>query len=204
MISFMETRTVLKTCLECGGSFSSDWNPQRFCSEVCRFLNKVDKRPGFGPDKDCWRWTGTLHGKGYGHFKTGNFCEKAHRAAFRLLNNHNPASLLVCHRCDNPRCVNPDHLFLATDAGNLFDRQMKGRQAKGERNNAHRERYLTEPDVIQIRSHDRSLIPMWVEKFNVSESAVRSAGSGHSWAYLNDSHAPWPRTRGHRGVRINS
>lgn len=196
---------MLKTCLECGGSFSSDWNPQRFCSEVCRFLNKVDKRPGFGPDKDCWRWTGTVHGKGYGHFKAGNFCEKAHRAAFRLLNDHDPANLLVCHRCDNPRCVNPDHLFLATNAGNMVDRNLKGRLAYGDRNSwLSRGSYLTEERVIEIRNGSRSQTKEFMGKWGVSDSAIRSAGNGHSWQHLNDQYPPWPRTRGHRRARLGN
>ncbi len=74
----------------------------------------------------CWLWTGTKDKKGYGHFD-GN---KAHRVAFFLEYKRINKDLLICHRCDNPSCVRPDHLFEGTYSDNAKDSYAKGRIVK--------------------------------------------------------------------------
>ena len=88
-----------------------------------RFWSKVDKKPS-----GCWEWLGHRNEKGYGHFAiVGQYPRAAHRVAYRLANGHFDDSLFVCHRCDNPSCVNPDHLFLGTQQDNMDDMVQKGR-----------------------------------------------------------------------------
>jgi hypothetical protein len=72
----------------------------------------------------------------------------AHRIAFELFVGRIPKGMCVCHRCDHPWCVRPDHLFLGTPADNMLDRNQKGRQARGERCGKAR---LRAHDVIEIR-----------------------------------------------------
>lgn len=87
-----------------------------------RFWSKVKR----GDPADCWMWTGA-RAHGYGRIRTigKRFC-RAHRLAYALAHG-DPGPLLVCHRCDNPLCVNPAHLFLGTVQDNNLDRDTKHR-----------------------------------------------------------------------------
>lgn len=93
----------------------------RKLAEAKRFWAHVDKSGG------CWVWLGTRHGKGYGHVKSGGVVRKAHRVSWEMVHGPIPDGLLVCHRCDNPPCVRPDHLFLGTARDNTQDSISKGR-----------------------------------------------------------------------------
>jgi hypothetical protein len=78
-------------------------------------------------ESGCWEWQGKLDCYGYGVFKVGDKSYKAHRYSYELYKDSFDKSLHVLHRCDNPRCVNPDHLFLGTNRDNIQDKVNKGR-----------------------------------------------------------------------------
>lgn len=86
-----------------------------------RFWAKVDRGDG------CWRWTAGCDSSGYGSLKTGQTKVSAHRLSWQLHHGPVPPGQNVLHRCDNPRCVRPSHLFLGTQADNIADMLAKGR-----------------------------------------------------------------------------
>lgn len=87
-----------------------------------------------GRQDECWIWIGTKKQKGYGELSLGikpRKLIKAHRLAWILAYGPIPDNLFVLHKCDQPSCVNPDHLFLGTNADNMADCFLKGRTASG-------------------------------------------------------------------------
>jgi hypothetical protein len=90
-----------------------------------RFWAKVQKTDG------CWLWTGSKMPKGYGSFGYGRRTRTAHRMAFEWAKGPVPPGLFVCHHCDTPACVNPDHLYAGTAQQNTDDMMRRGRRRDG-------------------------------------------------------------------------
>lgn len=122
-----ERQAVCKTCGKTWTIYTNKRTP-RYCSDTCklnivaRFWARVHKSDG------CWEWQGTIT-HGYGALTFGSSRnERAHRISWQITHGPIPDGLLVCHKCDNPRCVRPDHLFLGTPKDNTQDMMHKGRQ----------------------------------------------------------------------------
>jgi len=81
------------------------------------------------PNTGCWLWSGYTMPNGYGHFSIGTKSHLAHRVSYLYFKGQ-PGNLYVCHKCDNPYCVNPEHLFLGTHQDNIRDMVSKGRNKK--------------------------------------------------------------------------
>src|ERR1700761_773896 len=82
-------------------------------------------------ENGCWIWNGAVSGNGYGINTRAGKGKRMHREYYTHFKGPIPEGMHVCHRCDVPRCVNPDHLFLGTNADNMADKVAKGRQTRG-------------------------------------------------------------------------
>ena len=137
------------------------------------------------PITGCWLWTASLRSNGYGQINEGGRSRmmlKAHRVSWTLYRGAIPDGLCVLHKCDTPPCVNPDHLFLGTQAQNVKDMHDKGRDnhPRGER---HRSAKLTVAQVLEIRRLRAEGISSGelAKIFPVDESNISRIGNGHLW-----------------------
>lgn len=159
-------------------------------------------------DRGCWEWAGAREKDGYGTLEWNGKKRKAHRLAYEYFIG--PVdNLLVCHHCDNPPCINPQHLFLGTHKDNHLDSVIKGRRATGSRNgrNTHPERYprgsnhprtlhpewwpskLTPADVRYIRRHykagrNNKNSTYFARIYSVNRRTIMCAINGRHWRHI--------------------
>lgn len=147
---------------------------KRWGDPIGRFWSHVAKA-------DCWEWSGSRWPGGYGIMRLGDRRLQAHRFSWELHRGPIPTGLCVCHRCDNPPCVNPAHLFLGTHLENVLDSSRKGRRHTsrnvGERNGGAK---LTADQVHAIRAA-AGRITQIARSFGVSSRAIRDIRAGRKW-----------------------
>jgi len=136
---------------------------------------------------NCWEWLACKDRKGYGQIRTGKRTIGAHRLSWIIHNGKIPEGMLVCHSCDNPGCVNPDHLFLGTNKDNIQDASKKGRMT-GPRGEAAHTSKLTEKQVLAIRheyaSMDIKSQSKLADKYHVSGATISYIINGHRWKHI--------------------
>lgn len=159
---------------------------------VDRFWAKVDKSEG------CWIWTGATLRRGYGAFQLNGRACRAHRVAYEMAYGSIPSGLFVCHSCDNPACVRPDHLWLGSAKDNTQDCIAKGRMVGpynhhhggyklpsgcnvGERNPRAK---MTRDKVIELRARYSSgceLLTNLANEFGIAFSAADKIVRYETW-----------------------
>lgn len=157
-------------------------------TDIARFHANVQKGEG------CWVWTAATVNKAklYGVFYAARRNWLAHRVAWLLANGEIPDGLYVCHHCDNPRCVRPDHLFLGTCSDNMRDASGKGRMfgqrpaddtIRGERHGIAK---LDEAAVRELRALHASgaTVTSLARKFGVSRRAIDFVLSRETWGHV--------------------
>lgn len=146
-----------------------------------RFFAKIKKT------ESCWLWVGTLRPNGYGQIQEAGKNSRtlsAHRLSYELHKGAISDGMVVMHKCDNPACVNPDHLEVGTYKDNTADMINKGRKVVvAPRGENHVKARLTEQQVLEIRaSSDRHVD--WARRLGVDPSTIRRIREGKIWQYL--------------------
>jgi len=134
-------------------------------------------------ESGCWIWTAAIDKKGYGRInvstKDGRRSVLAHRISYTLDSGNELGNMCVCHSCDTPACVNPDHLFLGTNQDNTDDMMSKGRQESNP--------VLTEKEVLEIKcllnrtNYSQSDIG---RLYNVARTTISSINVGRTWSHI--------------------
>ena len=144
-----------------------------------RLLARID----FDATPGCSEWSGAKVPQGYGLIKRKDGTQlRTHRVAHELAYGEIPAGMFVCHRCDNPRCIRPSHLFLGSHAENMADMVIKGRSAKmaGVSNGSTK---LATEAIVSIRASTGSYSRI-ARQHGVSPSAVGLIKRRERWAHL--------------------
>lgn len=153
---------------------------------VNRFWERVKKTD------NCWIWNASTDSSGYGHMKFCGEFKKSHRISWEIHNGPIPPKILVCHKCDNPPCVRPDHLFLGTNKDNKEDCVKKNRHYKGGLpphvpGEKHGASILTEKQVLEIRKkytgkYGNSIA--LAKEFGVDRTNIRRIVKRLTWKHI--------------------
>lgn len=156
--------------------------PRRSPNNVQPLSQRLDAMCMPVTESGCWWWLGRLDRAGYGSIRVGGKygkMELAHRASWTVHRGAIPSGLKVLHQCDVPCCVNPDHLFLGTQADNIQDMMEKGRNnpSRGERNGRSK---LTAEQVAEIRNAPGSYHAL-ARQYGVGKSMIGYIKTGANW-----------------------
>lgn len=166
---------MLKLCASCEKPYQARSNNSKFCSRKCQYDHNVIKQGG------CWDWRGGRDHYNYAILSTEGTM-KAHRFSYEFHKGPIPAGFDVLHRCDNPPCTNPEHLFAGTAHDNIMDAVYKGRM--GEEGEVHSRAKLKEEDVLFIFSSKESS-PDLAKKFGVSVCNISNIRAKRTWKHLH-------------------
>lgn len=139
---------------------------------------------------DCWLWNASVNNKGYGHIHLGhrNGHRYAHRVSWELNVGPIPRGLMVLHKCDTPRCVKPEHLFVGTQLDNMRDAKSKGRapilaRGSGAKGESHGMSKLTRSDIETIRVSSLSRTEL-AKEFHIDPRYVWAIKTRRTWRHI--------------------
>lgn len=139
------------------------------------------------PNSGCWLWLRQVSNFGYGMVSTHNGSKFAHRMSYEVFVGPIPEGMSVLHKCDQPACMNPDHLFLGTDADNIADMIKKGRGRLQTDPESSPRRKLNREQVLYIRSQaGKKTQQQLAEELGVVHGHVGRIQRGVSWRWLTD------------------
>ena len=143
---------------------------------------KLDQYAYPEPMSGCWLWTGPHYPDGYGRLWVNGKHSLAHRLQWERFNGPIPKGMLICHHCDTPPCINPDHLFLGTHTDNMRDAARKGRQKNqwGEKNS---NAIFTEDQIRAIRNDNR-IARLIASEYGAAEITISQIKSRHRWPHV--------------------
>lgn len=133
------------------------------------------------PEAGCWLWTGSFFKYGYGRININGKHFRAHRLSWIIHKGQIPEGMRVCHKCDTPSCVNPDHLFIGTDQDNYDDAVKKGRINKNFENNPNAKLTWEKVEKIRILCRQGVLQKNIGKLFDVTQTAISSIGTYRTW-----------------------
>lgn len=183
-----------KNCAKCGKVFFRDkrstwkyWAKAKFCSRVCsarsgadnsekiwgsladRFWKKVNRRS----KDECWEWTGAKRPKGYGVISVDGVQRGATWVSMLLHGKPLSDGMWALHKCDNPRCVNPDHLYEGTPKQNSKDAVLRNRF----------KRKLTPKQALEIKRSKKDAVVL-ANEYGVSDGLIYAIRNGRKWAHV--------------------
>ena len=139
-------------------------------------------------DNGCWEWTGNKNQNNYGVMGVSSIDGlkqyKAHRLMYKIKNGDISNNFLVCHKCDNPSCCNPDHLFLGTYLDNINDRILKGRTVKGENQGSSK---LRSEQINEIRNKyipKKYTLKRLAKEYGVHHSTIYNVVKRVKWKHI--------------------
>jgi HNH endonuclease len=194
---------MITNCIICNKEFKSRSHGVRgrkkFCSRKCfhlsgnnyknrypspqeRFFKAISNETD---NNNCWLWIGCLSKQGYGIFHVNKKTMMTHRYSWILHYGEIPEKMFVCHKCDNRKCVNPEHLFLGTNHENVIDMLKKGRKnpIKGSR---HPSAKLNENDVIKIKIliKEGVILNKIAKMFNIGKRQISYIKNNITWKHV--------------------
>ena len=146
-----------------------------------RLESKIHKNPTSG----CWEWTGCRNHCGYGKIYINRKAEYSHRISYIEYVGDIPAGMCILHKCDNQKCVNPDHLFAGTQSHNMFDMWAKNRHKRGCTKGAMfvTRTKLTDEKVRQIKGSDLPRSDLAIA-FDVSKQVISQIRNSLTWKHV--------------------
>lgn len=171
-------KAILKQCVNCNEEFMGK-TTSKYCSDICRIFSRVKKC-----ESGCWEWQAYCEPGGYGRTKVSN--EKAqlvHRFVYMQTKNVQlDVKQLVCHKCDNRKCVNPDHLFVGSHKDNMDDCINKNRRTypTGEESTRHKLTWKMVDEIRKLRQEGWTIMKLG-EKFKVYHSNISRICLNKTW-----------------------